>query len=435
MDRRQFLAANAVVGAAAAIPTSAIAHPKERPSVMPANPGIDRDRASGIMRRMSLDALVVSRVENVRYATGAVPITTKLGFYDASFAVVPADPAQPVGLLVFQFPYYFSIADTGLNQGVQPVLVASGPTSEPVIFADGPHSKATMREMKRRSATFEAGTIHPDFPTALGATLPSRLLRSGTIGFDTLEAMQLIQQAAPGANLVSGESTIRHMRLIKTAWEVDAMSHAAQVNREACHRAVRSVRLGDTISAVQASYGKHAAALGSQPVFMVVDGVVAENVTEPVRDGTTFLIDGVSSRYGYYGDYGRTVFLGEPRKEIAGKARAIGKAWSQLSSELKPGLKFSEISARGTAILHSIEPSIAVPFGPHSVGLRHTEQPFTGFDGGPLDIALEPGMIISVDCPLMQATDQGTVHLEDLMLITANGSRPIHAVDDQIIVI
>ena len=75
-----------------------------------------------------------------------------------------------------------------------------------------------------------------------------------------------------------------------------------------------------------------------------------------------------------------------------------------------------------------------VPFSPHSVGLAHTEQPKYQLDGSRADHKLEPGMIISVDCPLLETSTMGSAHLEDLTLITETGSEPIHDPGNQIII-
>jgi Xaa-Pro aminopeptidase len=56
-------------------------------------------------------------------------------------------------------------------------------------------------------------------------------------------------------------------------------------------------------------------------------------------------------------------------------------------------------------------------------------------DGKPLDLPLEAGMILSVDCPLLNAGVNGTTHLEDLVLITPTGSEPVHKTGDHIIVV
>jgi Xaa-Pro aminopeptidase len=70
---------------------------------------------------------------------------------------------------------------------------------------------------------------------------------------------------------------------------------------------------------------------------------------------------------------------------------------------------------------------LRVPFQPHCVGLAHTDQPRFGLNGEAIDMVLEPGMTISVDCPLMEVGTTGTMHMEDLTLITADGSEPLHA--------
>jgi hypothetical protein len=56
-------------------------------------------------------------------------------------------------------------------------------------------------------------------------------------------------------------------------------------------------------------------------------------------------------------------------------------------------------------------------------------------DGGPLDLELAAGMVLSVDCPLLDVGVGGSAHLEDMMLITVDGSRPLHTVDEPLILV
>jgi Xaa-Pro aminopeptidase len=81
----------------------------------------------------------------------------------------------------------------------------------------------------------------------------------------------------------------------------------------------------------------------------------------------------------------------------------------------------------GQATLKALGHDHQAPFGPHLVGLHHTDMPARGADGALYDLALEAGMILSVDRPLMETGHSGSAHLEDLMLITADGAEPIHA--------
>lgn len=175
--------------------------------------------------------------------------------------------------------------------------------------------------------------------------------------------------------------------------------------------------------------------MGNMPGFMVVNGAFDEAYDEEFIDGTSVLIDCVSSLQGYHGDYGRTIFIGEPLEPMATKVRTMAAAWNELRSQLKPGMRFSEVRTAGTNIVEKMGHSLNVPFNPHCVGLAHTEQPMIDQNGVAIDTVLEKGMIISVDCPLMEATNQGTAHLEDLTLITEDGSRPIHDVSNPTIIV
>jgi Xaa-Pro aminopeptidase len=48
---------------------------------------------------------------------------------------------------------------------------------------------------------------------------------------------------------------------------------------------------------------------------------------------------------------------------------------------------------------------------------------------------LEPGMIISTDCPVMDAGIGGSAHLEDSVVITATGMEPLNDTGDQTILV
>ncbi|MFK7829364.1 MAG: hypothetical protein AB8B57_06260 [Congregibacter sp.] len=71
-----------------------------------------------------------------------------------------------------------------------------------------------------------------------------------------------------------------------------------------------------------------------------------------------------------------------------------------------------------------------------SVGLYHTDSvDQSGIGFAWQDRILGPGMIVSVDCPLLEAGIGGSANLVDLMLITKTGSEAINAVGDQVIAV
>lgn len=440
MNRREMLAAP-MAGALLPLASTSLAK-GFAPEALGAKPmvhGIDRARARYILKEMGLDALLVCEPDNVRWSTGAVSALTRLGIPGAAAALVPADPTMPVTLICHQFAWYFSIADTGAAEGLDVHLVqdardASGAILPLYLGAIGDLDQGE-RERHRRAATEATGPMHGSFEEALRAAVPSPWARERVIGYDGYDALRLVERALPQASCRAAREAALHMRLVKTEREIGAISQAAENNRLAAQAAVAELPQLSTSDELRRSFYAHAARLGNIPGFMVVNGSISENWVDPLREGTAILIDCVSSQNGYNGDYGRTVFIGEPPKAIARKAQAVVTAWHALRSELRPGLRFSEIKARGKAVMDSIDPGLPVPFNPHSVGLAHTEQPGLDFEGNPIDHVLEPGMIISVDCPLMQTGMEGTIHLEDLMLITPDGARAVHDTSDSILMV
>ncbi|MFN2099588.1 M24 family metallopeptidase [Altererythrobacter sp. MF3-039] len=445
MRRRDVLAATI----SAPLLGSGIARAAERASPegtaasLPAKPfhrlGIDRDRASFVLRALGLDALCLTGEENVRWATGAVPALSRLGVPAAAAVIIPADHSIPVTLICWQFSYYYSIADAGVADGVRVMLASASLDGDgaprPVYFAGDGMGRRTPRETARIAATEATGRLYRDFGEALQHALPASFAREGRFGFDSLEARQLLEKALSSATNRESYEAPLHMRLIKTADEIAELSLSSEANRRAAHAAVSHMRERLTSAHLRQSFFAHAALEGNLPGFMVINGSMSENWVEPIEEGTSLLIDCVTHRNGYHGDYGRTVFIGEPRKAIARKTAAITRAWEELRAELEPGLSYSQVAARGQAILHRMEPGLQVPFRPHSLGLAHTEHPSRDLAGAPLDPILEAGMVISVDCPLLESGEGGTIHLEDLTLVTEDGSRPLHETGQPVLMI
>ena len=54
---------------------------------------------------------------------------------------------------------------------------------------------------------------------------------------------------------------------------------------------------------------------------------------------------------------------------------------------------------------------------------------------GKLDLTLRENMILSVDCPVMSTGVGGSAHIEDLMLITAEGAEPLHEIGAPVITV
>ena len=386
-----------------------------------------------------MDALIVSQPLNVYYATSKLPVLDRMTSSHQSLAVIPANPSLPVSYIGPAFEYYDNVSDSGLASGVE--IYLSSPASADPLRADGRGMMRVLdrvpldsRELRRRTATLSAHAVD-SVADGLTRALAAGGFAHGALGYDSLESQRWIGDAAPLASARLGEDLVRHIRLVKTPAELAYLTTAARANAQAMIAAVHATRDGPTLRALRQRFFSEAAARGNTGIFMLVDGVMDETYDEALVEGRAFLVDAVSHHAFYQGDYARTACMGEPSSELRRVTDALELAWGEIRERLRPGLRFSEIGVIGRETLRNAGYDYTVAFKPHSVGLAHEDQPRTDIDGKPFDLALVEGMVLSVDCPLLDVGVGGTAHFEDLTLITATGSRPLHESDPPLIVV
>lgn len=435
MDRRTFLAASTLTASLGSAKLKA--SPDLNQPAPAISSGIDRDRAEYLMKRAGYSMLVLEQANNVYYFTGIRPAMSRLGFADQSFAIIPQDKQAPIRYITPQFPYYFTAADIELAPDVELSLVTGQygeATADAFLLAKPDGEEQTIRENNRRDKTLAASPYFKSTEDAFKDASKDLDFSNEMVGYDSIFGHHLIEKALPQSQKRLAVDLVKHIRLVKTKREIELMKAASRANIAAALDTAKAMRSLGTLRNIRNHFNMEVSRLGNVPGFLVINGAIKEAYDEEIIEGTTVLIDGVSSLEGYHGDYGRTVFVGEPSSAMVQKVRSIGATWDELRTELKPGMRFSEIRARGQAILRKMRSDIHVPFNPHCVGLAHTEHPQFDFDGSPLDVRLQPGMIISVDCPLMESGSSGTAHLEDLILISESASEAIHDTGDQIII-
>ncbi len=402
-------------------------------------PLLNRERAASLMRRDGLEALLVCAPMNVYYVTGATPVMSRFSQTNMTAALLPADPKRPIAYLGGGFEFYAGVADIGLNEGVEPYLTGGSlgdpdSKSSPAFPRVGAY-QFDAREQHRRMLLDRAGPFHETISAALVKALRDRAIGGGPVGFDTADAKALLESASMRATLRPADDFMLHIRLVKTAAEVELLRKSSQSNVDAALATAKAVRDEGTLKRIRQRFFAEAARRGNVGVYGNVDMVMDERMDGPLREGQTFMIDFVS-HYGFYqGDYGRTVFFGEPDPQMR-KATEVGiVAWREIESRLRPGLRFSEIRRIGNDTVKKLGAEFTYAFNPHSVGLQHWDQPRMTPEGKAVDLPLEAGMVLSVDCPLLNAGVNGTTHLEDLVLITATGSEPLHRQGDHFIVV
>lgn len=398
-------------------------------------PLINRNRAETVMQLFGVSAMILADATNIYYATGFWPQTLVMGHQGSSIAVVPADRNLPVTLITAQFlHYFFDLDDVPADSPLQ-ILLYTAPDQDgenampPMFFRSATDGVEDRYERTTRATT----TSHLErFPAFAGAAQALRSVLSGIGGMiatDSEVANNLLP--ASGASQ-SASPLLRRIRMIKSVHEIALMRIAAQNNCEAARAAILSVGPGDLYTDLQNAFFAETGRRGGKPVFISTDHVAYRQRHKRLTDGRAFAIDAVASYAGYHGDYGRTVLVGEPLPVLRRALDAAMLCNEAVAKNLRPGLRYSDVTRIGQEVIAKAGYDIATPSSPHSVGLFHTDEAFKNdsMTFAKADHLIEENMILSVDCPMLQTDMGGTVHLEDLWLVTADGCEALNDTSD-----
>jgi Xaa-Pro aminopeptidase len=449
LSRRGLLGAGATAAAISAVAAAATPPAPSLPdlSFLRDTPLADLDRLRGFMRAAGLDAIVTSHPANVFYLTNHWPQLDRMGMEGSGIAVVSADPKAPVALVMHAFLYYYThspesaFGDRAIFTYTQPDGAAAGDGEPPAQAARVMRTvdPARLTSLDRHRATMFGKVAPPsaDASWALAKAVAALRLGGKRIGTDDPALNAALGLRGFTGSTVPAEDVIRSARQSKSPAELKLMRHAAQNNVEAAMAAAGQARSLGTSRRLRAEFYAEAARRGNMGHFMVVGGTSSEALDQPLVDGSSVSIDCVSTCRFYHGDFGRTIFVGEPPTEVRRAATAVAVAWQEIREALRPGMAFAEIPRIGRAALKAQGADLTVSFTPHSVGLFHTDhpQPSLVTPRRAEELKLEENMVLSVDCPVFMAGLGGTIHLEDLMLIRNGRAEAIHEVPPPVIVV
>ncbi|WP_260928492.1 M24 family metallopeptidase [Novosphingobium sp. 9] len=400
---------------------------------------MNRARASQVMAASQVEALVLSDPLNIYHATGFWPQTVAMGQNGVAYAVVPADAAKPVRLISSQFLHYLWDLDDTPDGGELDIYLYTAPfgmdgaAAAPLFLSPLPDGRADVLDEITRDSTMRLLERRPAFPSARAAVfgaLEGLLGARPRVGVDTLVVTSVL---GDGFDFQMADPILRATRMVKSQREVALMRHAAQNNATAARTAIESmVPEVSTYDDLRKAFFAETGARGGVPLFLSSDTMTMRRRSSVIKTGRSFQIDAVSHYAGYHGDYGRTVFVGEPDAIIRRMVDAALCANDAIAAQLQPGMRYSEVQRMGQdAIRKAGFDNIGIPCTAHSVGLFHTDEAFR--DGSLAflkdDHVIEANMTLSIDCPLLHLDESGNVHLEDLWLVTQDGCEPLNERD------
>ncbi|NBC34291.1 MAG: M24 family metallopeptidase [Alphaproteobacteria bacterium] len=270
---------------------------------------------------------------------------------------------------------------------------------------------------------------------------------AGRVGLDRCPMLLAQALEAEGLTVVDCQQDLLHARRLKTPEEIACLTLSMAASEAAVAATEAAIRPGVTETDLFATlYGQVIAGGGE---FIETRLLSSGPRTNPwfneagsrvLRPGDLVGLDtDTIGCHGYYSDFSRTFFCG-PGRPTGYQKSLYAMAYEQVQHNmalLRPGLTYRALSEQAWPIPERFfdrrYPSII-----HGVGL-HGETPLVAhaadFDRFSGDGVLEPGMVVSVESYIGEVDGPEGVKLEEEVVITETGSRPIsrYPFDDRLL--
>ncbi len=221
-------------------------------------------------------------------------------------------------------------------------------------------------------------------------------------------------------------SILEEIRMVKSPKEQELVRGAAALADLSFKVLSNALKPGRTEREVMAEVDQALLAEGAEDIFHLFSSrpgdlfpyIITDRVIE--KGDTVVMNTELSGPGGYWVQMVRMLFIGkEPKKSVEAMYDVLVGVQSEISRQLNPGRKVSEVAQW---IRNKVKDSgfdIGVHFG-HCLGLDVVERPLLHIDE---DAILQPGMVITSHPQFMSKSEEATVWVGDTYLITENGSQ------------
>jgi Xaa-Pro aminopeptidase len=355
------------------------------------------------MRRLGVDALLVTHLPNIRYLTG---------FVGTAGAVIVT--GQRCELLV-DFRYATAARDLAAALPAGAVTVHAVDRSYDVAIV------ARLRDLRALRIGIEAPWLSVKRFNVLSADLAAG-------------APLPMERSEPCPVLVATERVVERLRAIKDEVEVAALREGGR-RLSAIARGVHElVAPGRTELEIAADLEAALRRAGfSRPAFetIVASGPNsalphARPGARAVESGDAVVLDFGGVYDGYCVDLTRTVQLGAPSTALQRLYDAVSAAHDAAIAAVKPGVRPSAIDAAARDVLRARGLGDAFGHGTgHGLGLEVHEDPRIARETpGVPDDPVEAGMVFTIE-PGAYVPGIGGVRIEDDVLVVAGGCEPL----------
>ncbi len=394
---------------------------------------VDRARAYRLMAEAGVEALLVAAPESFRWATGA-PAGVAMGWrrLGPAMAVIPADPAKPVGAVA-------SDLFAGAAAGCDPLRVLPIWPEACSIMASLPSEESAAALVARATADRPTGFARPgtfDRGQALALlrdVLAAMKLTDARIGVE-LSAVPAadypaLRDAIAPASILDASAMVDRLRARKSPAEIALLRQAGTITEAALTAFIPTIRAGMTREALGRGFldcvqtAAHGAA-GVTAWEYVGFGTSPWSSSGGLAPGDVVKVDVGAVVQGYTADLARTFTLGPAPKRAREIHAALRAAFEAGYPMFRPGTALREIHA---ACLRTVReagfPSYARGHFGHGLGasIWSEEWPYTAAES---DAVLEASMVMAFEAPWYIDGIGGFI-IEDMLLITDAGAETL----------
>ena len=240
-----------------------------------------------------------------------------------------------------------------------------------------------------------------------------------------------LENGAPEMEIVSAQSIMNSIRMIKAPQELEQMQEAVRIAECALSATLSSIKIGVTEKEIASKLVGRLLHQGSDPELpffpIVAFGPHSANphafpTDKELKSGDLVLIDWGANVEGYFSDITRTFAMGDVHPELEKIAEFVRKANAAGRAAVKPGIKASSIDqATRKVIIDAGYGEFFIHRTGHGLGREGHEEPhISQFD----DTTLEPGMTFTIE-PGIYLPNRGGVRIEDNIVVTEDGCKSL----------
>jgi Xaa-Pro aminopeptidase len=379
-------------------------------------------RASSLMAKQGIDALLLTQMENVRYFSGFLS-QLWCSKFRPMIALLPQDPSSGASLIL--------------------------PGSE-----NGNSITSWVDEV-----IFYGDQVDPlSFITDL---LKKKQLHSGTIGAELGFGQRLgmpyaqfeeLKSSLGSARFVNASRLIQDARMIKSPAEIECLKKACELSQKGVAAGWESLREGMTERELMAIILSDMYRRGAEPgitasQFAIRAGyhrnrnanALASN--SAIKSGDFVVVDGGACYQGYVCDFIRQAFVGHPSKDQLSLYNLVVQAVDSAIAAIRPGLTAADVYEAAMKVFADAGLSRYSQYNivGHGLGLDIHELPWLGERNVVYtwETILQPGMCLTVEPILSGLKDlkgtpdpnqeTGRFIVEDVVVVTESGCENLTA--------